>query len=148
MFYGDSYETLFDTDEIELRTSAYGTVEQPAMDDGRELFNQDGIRIIGKYVDEDSFWGAGILLFIENNYGENIMIQCDNMSINGFMVTPFFSSTVHDGRMALDEITIMSGDLEDNNIERIEEIELVFNIIDPDTFQTLFETDPISFTIE
>ncbi|HHU49798.1 MAG TPA: hypothetical protein GXZ37_08770 [Clostridiales bacterium] len=148
VFDGDSYETLFDTDEIELRTSAYGTVEQPAMDDGRELFNQDGIRIIGKYVDEDSFWGAGILLFIENNYGENIMIQCDNMSINGFMVTPFFSSTVHDGRMALDEITIMSGDLEDNNIERIEEIELVFNIIDPDTFQTLFETDPISFTIE
>lgn len=135
VFEDDSYSTLFDTDEIEIQTSAYGTVEQPAMDDGKELFNQDGIRIIGRYVEEDSFWGAGVLLFIENNYGENIIVQCDNMSINGFMVTPYFSSTVNDGRMALSDITILSSDLEDNGIEKIEDIELVFHIINPDTFE-------------
>ncbi|HHT66206.1 MAG: hypothetical protein ACOX25_11710 [Caldicoprobacterales bacterium] len=146
VFEDDSYSTLFDTDEIEIQTSAYGTVEQPAMDDGKELFNQDGIRIIGRYVEEDSFWGAGVLLFIENNYGENIIVQCDNMSINGFMVTPYFSSTVNDGRMALSDITILSSDLEDNGIEKIEDIELVFHIINPDTFATIFETDPIAFS--
>lgn len=146
VFEDDSYSTLFDTDEIEIQTSAYGTVEQPAMDDGKELFNQDGIRIIGRYVEEDSFWGAGVLLFIENNYGDNIIVQCDNMSINGFMVTPYFSSTVNDGRMALSDITILSSDLEDNGIEKIEDIELVFHIINPDTFATIFETDPIAFS--
>jgi hypothetical protein len=148
VFDGDSFEPLYDTEEIEIKTSAYGTVEQPALDDGTELVNQDGIRIIGKYVDEESFWGAAVLLFIENNSGENIMVQCDNMSINGYMVMPFFSSTVYDGRMALDEITIMSSDLEENNIEKIEEIELIFRIINPETFETILETDIVSFSVE
>lgn len=148
VYDSDTYETLFDTDEIELKTSAYGTVEQPVLDGGEELYNQDGIRIVGKYVDEDSFWGAGVLLYIENNYGENVIVQCDNMSINGFMVTPYFSSTVNNGRMALDNITIMSSDLENNNITSIDDIELVFKILNPDTYQTIVETDPIAFSMQ
>ena len=90
--------------------------------------------------------GCRSVAVIENNYGENIIVQCDNMSINGFMVTPYFSSTVNDGRMALSDITILSSDLEDNGIEKIEDIELVFHIINPDTFATIFETDPIAFS--
>ncbi len=146
VYDSDTYDTLFDTDEIELKTSAYGTVEQPVMDDGKELYNQDGIRIVGKYVDENSFWGAGVLLFIENNYGENITVQCDNMSINGFMVTPYFSCAVNNGRMALDDITIMSSDIEENDITSVDDIELVFKIFNPDTYQTIVETDPITFS--
>lgn len=146
VYDSDTYDTLFDTDEIELKTSAYGTVEQPVMDDGKELYNQDGIRIVGKYVDENSFWGAGVLLFIENNYGENITVQCDNMSINGFMVTPYFSCAVNNGRMALDDITIMSSDFEENDITSVDDIELVFKIFNPDTYQTIVETDPITFS--
>jgi len=146
VYNSDNYDTLFDTDEIEIKTSAYGTVEQPVMDDGKELYNQDGIRIVGKYVDENSFWGASFLLFIENNYGEDIIVQSDNMSINGFMVTPFFSCTVKNGRMALSDIAIMSTYLEENNITSVDDIELVFNIINPDTYQTIVETDPITFS--
>ena len=148
VFDSGTYNTLFDTDEIELKTSAYGTVEQPAMDDGKELYNQNGIRIVGKYVDENSFWGAGVLLFIENNFSENIVVQCDNMSINGFMVTPYFSCTVNNGRMALDNITIMSSDLEQNGITSVDDLELVFKIINPDTYQTIVETDPIAFSMK
>ena len=43
-------------------------------DEGKELVNQDGLRIVGKYVDEDSFWGAGILLYLENNTGKTISV--------------------------------------------------------------------------
>ena len=146
VYDSESYSGLFDTDEIELKTSAYGTVEQPAMDDGKELFNQEGIRIIGRYVEEDSFWGAGVLLFIENNYGENVTVQCDNMSINGFMVTPYISSRVNDGCMILSNITIMSSDLEENGIETVEDIELIFKILNPDTYHTIVETDPVAFS--
>lgn len=142
----DSFATLFETNEIELKTSAYGTVEQPAMDDGKELVNENGVRIVGKYVDENSFWGAGVLLYIENSSGKNVVVQCDNMSINGFMVTPYFSSTVNDGRMALDTITILSSDLENSGITSVDDIELTFQIIDPDTFQTIFETGPVEFS--
>lgn len=145
IYNSDTYEGIFDSDEIELKTSAYGMVEQAAADDGKELYNKDGIRIVGKYVSENSFWGAGVLLFIENKYGSNITVQADNMSINGFMVNPIFSCNVNDGRMALSDITIMSTDLEANDITSVDTIELSFRVFNTSTFTGIVETDPITF---
>jgi hypothetical protein len=107
------------------------------MDDGKELYNQDGIRIVGKYVDENSFWGAGVLLFIENNYGENITVQCDNMSINGFMVTPYFSCAVTMAEWHSTTSLLCRANLEENDITSVDDIELVFKIFNPDTYQTI-----------
>lgn len=142
-----TYQTIFSSEETELKTSAYGTVDQKALDDGTELYNQDGIHIVGKYLENDTFWGAGVLMYVENNCGSNVVVQCDNMSINGFMVTPYFSCTVNNGRMALDDITIMSNDLEKNNIDKVETVELVFNILNADTYETIKTTDPITFSV-
>ena len=102
----------------------------------------------GRYVDQDSFWGKAVLLDIENKSGKNVGINCDNMSINGFMVTPYFSSTVYDGKMAISDITIMSSDLEDNKIEKIEDLEVIFNIYDIETYDTIIQTNPISFKVQ
>ena len=146
VYDGDSYATLFDCEPVTIKTSAFDNMEIVKNDDGQELYNQDGIRIVGKFVDENSFWGTAILLFIENNTERNICVQCDDMSINGFMVTPFFSSTVYAGRMALDDITIMNSDLEENDIETVEDIELKFHIFDNDSFSTIKDTDTIAFS--
>ena len=146
VYDSDSYSGVCDTDEIQLKTSAFGTVEQPAKDDGKELYNQNGVRIVGKYVEEDSFWGAGVLLFMENTTDQDVIIQCDDMSINGFMVDPLFSSTVNDHRMALSEITVLSGDLEANGIQSVDEVELTFRIMKASNYHTIAETGPVSFT--
>lgn len=147
-FDPDTYMTETNYDKMTIQTSDYANMDTKAMDDGMELVNRDGIRIVGKYVDEDSFWGAGVLLYLENNSGNNVGISCDDMSVNGFMMTPFFSSIVYDGKMAVDEITLLSSDLETNGITAIEEIELKFNVYDTDTYQTIFETDPITFAVQ
>jgi hypothetical protein len=141
IFDADSYDTMFDTDEITIKTSAYGKVDQPVMDSGTELLNKDGVRIVGKYVTEDSFWGAGVLLFIENTSDKDVLVQSDNMSINGYMVTPYFSCQVNKGRMALDTITILSSDLEENNISEVKDLELNFSIINPKNYDTIFESN-------
>ena len=73
-----------------------------------------------------------------------MIIQCDDMSINGFMITPFFSSTVYDGKKAIAEITLMSSELEENGIASVEEIELKFRFVD-DNFTSLAESDVITF---
>lgn len=147
VFDDDSYETLFDTEEIVIKTSAYGTVEQPALDDGNELLNKGGIRIVGKYVDEDTFLGTGVLLFLENKSEEDVVVQCNNMSINGFMVEPLFSTRVNQGRMALSTIEILDSDLDKNKITEVQEIELVFNIINPESYETIYDSDPITFSV-
>ena len=146
VFDADSYETLFDPEGVTIKTSAYDSMDEIKLDDGQELYNEDGLRIVGKYVDENSLWGTAVLLYIENNTGKNVGVQASDMSINGFMVTPFFSSTVYDGKMALDDITIMQSDLEANDIETVEDVELKFHIFDVDSYSTIKDTDPITFS--
>ena len=146
VFDADSYETLFDPEGVTIKTSAYDSMDVIKLDDGQELYNEDGLRIVGKYVDENSLWGTAVLLYIENNTGKNVGVQASDMSINGFMVTPFFSSTVYDGKMALDDITIMQSDLEANDIETVEDVELKFHIFDVDSYSTIKDTDPITFS--
>lgn len=142
----DTFQKNFTTEEISLPTSASGSYEQPIPDEGQELYNQNGFRIVGKYVEEDTLWGAGMVLFVENTSGSDILLTSSSMSINGFMVTPYFSTQVNDGRVALTSITILSTDLEANGIETVENIELSFTGIDPASFTTVFETGPIAFS--
>lgn len=146
-FYdADSYETLYDAECVTLQTSEYANMDTEPQDEGYEVYNQDGIRIVGKYVDENSFWGTAVLLYIENTSGRNVGINCDNMSINGYMVTPFFSSTIYDGKKTVDDITILSSDLEENRIETVEDIEVNFHIYDADSYSTIEDTGAISFS--
>jgi hypothetical protein len=145
-FDSSSWDEIFDADVVTIKTSAFDSMDTTPNDSGKELYNADGIKIVGKYVDEDSFWGAGILLYIENNTDKNITVQADDVSINGFMVTSVQSSTVYSGKMAIDDITIFSSDLEENGIESIDDVELKFHIFDSNSWNTIVDTDVISFT--
>lgn len=148
VFDSSTYDTLFDTECVTIQTSEYANMDTMPNDAGTELYNQDGIKIIGKTVDENSFWGTAILLYIENNSGRNVGITVDDMSINGFMMNPFFSTTVYDGKKAIDDITVFSSDLEKNGIESIEEVELKFHIYDADSYSTITDSEPITFSAQ
>lgn len=147
IFDGDSYSTLHDSEGILLKTSAYDQMDTTPNDLGTELYNKNGVKIVGKFVDENSFWGTAVLLYMENTSSNNVTITCEDMSINGFMVTPYFYSTVYANKMAMDTITIMSSDLEENDITAVNEIELKFRIINSDTYHKIDETDPIPFSV-
>lgn len=141
----DTYTDTNDYDCVTIQTSEYENMDIAANDEGHELYNDGEIKIVGKYVDEDSFWGAAVLLYVENNSDKNIIVQCDDMSINGFMITPYFSSTVYKNKKAIDHITLLSSQLEENNITTIDDVELKFVIMD-EKYKRFVETDPISFS--
>ena len=111
--YDSDYNSLFQNAYSEIHTSEFENMDTTPNDAGNELYNANGIRIVGKTVDENSFWGTAILLYCENNSGQNVGISVDDMSINGFMMSPFFSTTVYNGKKSIDDITIFSQDLED-----------------------------------
>jgi hypothetical protein len=147
VFDNDSGENLFLTEEAVIQTSAYGTVKQPEMEDGKELLNQDGVRIVGKYVDENSSWGTGVLLYIENTSHEDLLFQCDDMVINGVSIFPFFSCLVNKKREALEAIAIMDFDLSDNNITEVKEIRLAFSGIDPINYNIAYTFEPVEIIV-
>lgn len=145
IYDSDSWDDIASADCITLKTSLYDQMDTTVDDEGQVLYEEDGIKIVGKFVDEKSFWGTAVLLYIENDYGENIIVQTDNFSINGFTLDAYFSSTVYDGKKAYDNITVFSSDLEENDITSVEEISLTFKIIDADNYDTIIETDEIVF---
>lgn len=147
IYDSDSWDTLFDSDVAVITTTAYESMDNVLEIDGQELYAQNGIRIVGQYVDDNSFWGTAVLLYIENASGKRVGINCDNMSVNGFMVTPLFSSTVYDGKKAFDDITLLSTELEENGINSVEDIEVNFHIYDAETYESIADTGAISFHV-
>lgn len=144
--YDSQMDYLFQNVYSEIQTSEFANMDTTPNDEGIELYNQDGIRIVGKTVDENSFWGTAILLYCENTSGQNVGISVDDMSINGFMMSPFFATTVYDGKRAVEPITILSSDLKENGIESVDEVELKFHIYNAETFETIADSDPITFS--
>ena len=145
VYDSDTYETLFDTDCVTIRTSEYANMDTVADDTGVELYNANGVKIVGKTVDENSFWGTAILLYCENHSGQNIGISVEEMSINGFMMEPLFTTTIYDGKMALEDITIFTEDLVVNGINEIEEVELKFHIYDAESYDTIADSEVVTF---
>ena len=143
-----SYETIFDSECVTIKTSGFENMDTTPDDAGTELYNADGIRIVGKTVDEDSFWGTAILLYCENTTGKNVGITVEDMSINGFMMNPVFSTTLYSGKMSIDDITVFSNDLEENGIESIQDVELKFHIYDADSYSTIVDTDIVKFSTQ
>lgn len=146
--YDSNIDFVFQNVYSEIQTSAYADMDTTPNDAGMELYNENGIKIVGKTVDENSFWGTAILLYCENTSGKNVGISVDDMSINGFMMSPFFATTVYDGKKSIDEITVFSSDLEENGIEKIEEVELKFHIYDNDSYNTIADSEPITFSAQ
>ncbi|MGM9680011.1 MAG: hypothetical protein ACI3XR_00745 [Eubacteriales bacterium] len=145
VFDTTNFETVYTADCVTITTSLYDKMDTTVDDAGYTLYEEDGIRIVGKYVDEHTLFGSSVQLYIENTSDRNITVSCDDLSVNGYMVTGFLSETVYKGKFAIGEITVLSSDLEENNITSIDEIELKFHIYDSDSYQTIKDTDPIRF---
>lgn len=148
VYDSSSYDTIFKTDCITINTSAFANMDTTPKDAGKELYNEGGIRIVGKTVDENSFWGASILLYCENTSGRNVVISIKDMSINGFMMDPLFASTVYNGKKAIESVTLFSSDLEKNGITSIQDVELKFHIYDAENYDTIVDSDVIKFSAE
>lgn len=148
LFDPDSYMTTSTGDLYTIQTNHFEDMDLTPNDAGKELYNENGVRIVGKYVNDDTIWGNAVVLYLENNMDQDIIVQCDTMAINGFMITPFFSSTVYAGKRAISEITLMSSELEENGIDKVQDVQVTFNILNADTFMNITTSEPIQFSVE
>jgi len=143
VFDSETWEDYMETEQIQLRTSVADTYEYVYDDSGDVAYEGNGVKIVVKGLKEDEIWGPGIVVYIANTGSENITIQSRDVSINGFMVDALFSSDVLEGKHAIDTITFLSSDLEENEITEIESIELSFCIFDFDSWETIVDTDVV-----
>lgn len=141
----EEYDDYLNTDLITIKTSADEGYDYTFNDSGEVAYDEGGVKIVVKGLADNNLFGAGVVFYIENNSDTDVLITSDNVSVNGFMVDDLLYCTVLAGRHAVDTSTLMSSDIEENGIETIEEIEMIFQISEADTWKTIAESDPVKF---
>ena len=147
IFDMSEWETYLDTDAIQIKTSIADTYEYTYDDSGDLAYEGNSIKIVVKGLAEDeSIFGPSIVVYIENTGDKDVTVQARDVSINGFMVDAIFSCDVVAGKRAVDAITFMGSDLEENEITAIEDIELSFHVFDFDGWDTIVDTEVVNIT--
>lgn len=113
------------------------------------IWNMNGIKITCLYLDEDATFGTVIQFKIENKTDNNIRVRIDNVTVEGYTMSLYgWNCTVTMGKQAIEELTLLSSELEDCNITDICTVELDFVITDTDTYTTIQETPTIKIDFE
>ncbi len=145
----DTWDSIVESDMITLTTSADASYKQTYDDTGYVAYDSDGIKVVVKKLNSsESFWGSDVYLYMENNTKNNITVQSSDVSINGFMVDPIFSTDIIAGKKAIDTMTFMESDLTDNGVTDITELEFKLHIFDLESWDTIMDSDTIKVSFQ
>lgn len=145
IFTTDGWDDYLDTDAITVETSAAATYTQTIDDSGEVLYDSDGIKIVGKGLSsDDSIFGPGLIIYIENNSDTDRTVQVRDTSVNGFMIDTVMSQDVVAGKKSITAVTFLSSSLEENSITDITSVEISFHIFDTEDWSNEIHTDPIT----
>jgi len=148
IFDSESWDTILESDQIRIETSAAKDYNYKYDDSGLSVYNKNGIEIIAKGTSsKDSIFGPSLIIDIINSSNTDITVQVRDVSINGFMIDTIFSSDILAGKHSIDAVIFMNSSLEENGIDNIEDIELSFHIFNADTWNTIDDSEPIKLNI-
>ncbi len=145
IFDSDSWNTIFDTSRIVLKTDASDGFEYVYDESGKVLYEAGGIKIVAKKQIE-KWSGKGLQVYIVNNCGQDICVQARDSSVNGYMIDATMSSEVLNGKRCVSDLTFWSNSLEENDISSIDEIQLYFHIFNKDSWSSIVDTPVITWT--
>ncbi len=70
----------------------------------------------------DEVWGYTAELYLVNRGGERLVVSVDEVSVNGYLVDPFFAAAVSGGSCAFASMSWPDAALEEKGIARVEDI--------------------------
>jgi len=137
------------TDPVEedCEDNQIGTVRNTR--EGEVLFNQDDIIITLESINLDKMYLPFVQLNIENISDKRILVEIEDVSINGVMVTndPKFACEVTPSDIMEDSIMFSEQELEYAEISTVQEIEFSFRITDVETSETIAKSDSIMLEV-
>ena len=127
-----------------MHTSIVDSYTQEYDESGEVIYEDENVRIISKGIASDDIFGPAAVFYIENISDTDLTVQARDTSVNGFMVSPSFSPEISAGKRIISNMTFLSTDLEENNIEEISDIETTFHIFTTSDWETIVDTEPIT----
>lgn len=141
--YISDTDTYHKIEYISLSVNTSATGHPQSIDDsGVVLFSQDGITAIAKYI-SDGLMGKTMIVLVKNNSGQDIIVQADNVSVNGYTLSVLQSDNIPNGSVRFCELYLSNSRLEENGIETIDTITFALEISNASTWDALFKTDEL-----
>lgn len=131
----------FETEIVEITTSAYGTFTQAFDDTGNTILDKAGVRIV-ELEGETNDYCSGYNFFVENNSGKEIQIIIKDNIVNGIQFsTVFTGDAIEDGKKSYDSLIFFYDELEEKGLSRISTISSHYVIQDCSNDEIIAEID-------
>ena len=135
--------TFLDSGPVTVHIPAADASQYRLNDSGEELYNDNGVRVISKgFSGNESVFGPGLVLFLENNTDRTITVQARDVLIDGAPADAVFSEDISAGRRSAAAIVISGVSLED-----IREMSFCLRVTDRDRRTILFDTGPFTIVV-
>lgn len=128
---------------LSLDTSVAETHIQQIDESGEEIFSQEGIRVIAQVISEE-FYGQTVQLLVKNESGRDIIVEAENVSVNGYTVDAWLYDTVCKDTVRFSELDLFASGLSDNGIEAVDTVIFTLRILDDTTYETIAKSDVLT----
>lgn len=144
-----NWDTLADVSSIVIETNAPKTERILPEGFNKTVYDNGGIRISAKVVNKASeLLGAKVYFCVENKTDKSITTHAREVKADTTAINPTFTETVNAGKYVISEMEFMDSELRLLRIEKAGELSMKFVISDPETKETLLETENITFSLE
>lgn len=141
----DSYETLMVV-PLEL-TTAYASEGEFVPDEtGVELFRGEEITVIAQMISEE-FYGRTAQLLVKNGTGKDIIVEAENISVNGYTLDAWLYDTVVADTVRYCQLDLFESGLLENGIDQIDTISFRLNFLDAVSFETIAQTETLTVEV-
>ena len=112
---------------------------------GRVLFDKQGLIVRFESFDSDEYFSY-MDVSIENNSDSDIILQCEDVSVNGTMVSGTIHAEVPRGEKQNNAVSFSAAELHNADITTIRDVELRLMLVDPETYESFDISDVISLS--
>ena len=107
------------------------------------IVSNDTLTFIIENVDDELADFYILNCYMANHTGKNLMVSWDNVSVNGFMVDPYWSGILSAGNQAYTTVIFYRSDLEAQDIEVVQEVEFNLLVSDYDDWDAAYLLDEV-----
>ena len=135
------------SDFVTVKTSAYGTVETPAVD-GDVLYDEGGVKIVmlGTAEDEDFdfYFPTYVKLYIENNTDQDITVKTLDFKANGEVTQCSLNAELLAGARQFTELRLDADSCTQNGITELKDLSFYFSVCDLMTWNEITKSDTVT----
>lgn len=135
------------SDFVTVKTSAYGTVETPAVD-GDVLYDKDGVKVILLGTEEeedfDFYFPTYVKLYIENNSEQDITVKTLDFKANGEVTQCSLNAELLAGTRQFTELRLDADSCTQNGITELKDLSFYFSVCDLMTWNEITKSDTVT----